>query len=524
MNRKDTAIVAVILAAALAAGLGTVGWLLHQEQRQQDLQFEKAQAAWQAAGSAAAGAESSEASGEEPSSGEDTTSEAASGTAGTEDTGSGAESEESAGMAAGETGSAGGGNTAAGQLPDLGTPPALAAGETGSAGGGNIAAGQLPDLGTPPALAAGSELTLEELVEWMTTESSGALEAETLATAEKALADGVGTADDALRREFAASQWESNHQARLNLLEQQAVTLAMTWLQCQESLSLQEENLAWYQGMKEEIEAKLETLSKEVSSISESSSDAASATASETETSETASSETDSTEAAEAAARLEAEKACAEADLQQVEEAIAEAELAVKSAQADLDKAQTALNEAVGLSAGDTLTISGELTPDSLPELSREDAIAQGLSARNEIKGALYAIQQAEEELTTLRYQAAPDSPEVQKQQAALEKAQAAYPAAQTSVEADVIDRLTRLEIAFEKIELTSSQLNSSAPAAYAFQESGGQVTSNLAQLRTDQAEQLALALQLASQTAQFNQEVVQFRHAVGAGTVTAET
>ena len=496
MNRKDTAIVAVILAAALAAGLGTVGWALHLEQLQQALQFEEAQAAWQAAGSAAAGAESSEASGEETSSGEDTTSEAASGTAGTEDTGSGAESEESAGMAAGETGSAGGGNTAAGQLPDL---------------------------GTPPALAAGSELTLEELVEWMTTESSGALEAETLAAAEKALADGVGTADDALRREFAASQWESNHQARLNTLEQEAVTLAMTWLQCQESLSLQEENLAWYQGMKEEIEAKLETLSKEVSSISESSSDAASATASETETSETASSETDSTEAAEAAARLEAEKACAEADLQQVEEAIAEAELAVKSAQADLDKAQTALNEAVGLSAGDTLTISGELTPDSLPELSREDAIAQGLSARNEIKGALYAIQQAEEELTTLRYQAAPDSPEVQTQQAALEKAQAAYPAAQTSVEADIIDRLTRLEIAFEKIELTSSRLNSSAPAAYAFQESGGQVTSNLSQLMADQAEQLALALQLASQTAQFNQEVVQFRHAVGAGTVTAE-
>lgn len=482
---------AAILAAALGAGLGTVGWVLHREQLQQALQFEEAQAAWQAAGSAAGGAEGSEASGEDTSSGEDTTSEAASGTAGTEDTGSGAEGEESSGMAAGETGSAGGGNTAAGQLPDL---------------------------GTPPALAAGSELTLEELVEWMTTESSGALEAETLAAAEKALADGVGTADDALRREFAASQWESNHQARLNLLEQEAVTLAMTWLQCQKSLSLQEENLAWYQGMKEKIEAKLETLSKEVSSVSESSSDAAS-----TATSETASSEANSTEAAEAAARLEAEKACAEADLQQVEEAIAEAELAVKSAQADLDKAQTALNEAVGLSAGDTLTISGELTPDSLPELSREDAIAQGLSARNEIKGALYAIQQAEKELTTLRYQAAPDSPEVQKQQAALEKAQAAYPAAQTSVEADIIDRLTRLEIAFEKIELTSSQLDSSAPAAYAFQESGGQVTSNLAQLRTDQAEQLALALQLASQTAQFNQEVVQFRHAIGAGTVTAE-
>lgn len=491
MNRKDTAIVAVILAAALAAGLGTVGWALHREQLQQALQFEEAQAAWQTAGSAAAGAESSEASSEETSSGEDTTSEAASGTAGTEDTGFSVEGEESASMAVGETSSAGGGNTAAGQMPDL---------------------------GTPPALAAGSELTLEELVEWMTTESSGALEAETLAAAEKALADGVGTADDALRREFAASQWESNYQARLNTLEQEAVTLAMTWLQCQESLSLQEENLAWYQGMKEDIEAKLETLSKEVSTVSESSSEAVSATASETETSETASSE-----AAEAAARLEAEKACAEADLQQVEEAIAEAELAVKSAQADLDKAQTALNEAVGLSAGDTLTISGELTPDSLPELSREDAIAQGLSTRNEIKGALYAIQQAEKELTTLRYQAAPDSPEVQKQQAALEKAQAAYPAAQTSVEADIIDRLTRLEIAFEKIELTSSQLNSAAPASYAFQESGGQATSNLAQLRTDQAEQLALALQLASQTAQFNQEAVQFRHAVGAGTVTAE-
>ena len=104
-----------------------------------------------------------------------------------------------------------------------------------------------------------------------------------------------------------------------------------------------------------------------------------------------------------------------------------------------------------------------------------------------------------------------------------LVEAQADCRAAQTSVEYDVTDRLTRLEIAFEKIELTSSQLNSSAPAAYAFQESGGQVTSNLAQLRTDQAEQLALALQLASQTAQFNQEVVQFRHAVGAGTVTAE-
>lgn len=439
MKRKDRAIVAVILAAALVAGLVLVRQALNHAAQ--------AQAASLASAQFNGGKETAVSSPErdDPQEGEETASAAdlpASDTEGEPETTPPAE----------ETGEA---------------PPAAQTGgteETPSAGGGAT--------------------TLAALSDWMMNESSGALAAQSKLQAENALAAGIGTADDALRRTFAQSQAESNDTARRNQLEEEAAALGLAYLKCRDMLALREEETSFYQSLEETVSAQVN--------------------------------------AGEAQDTGQEEQRLA--DLQTVQSARASAELAMEEAKADLEVAIQALNSALGNPYGTEIEVTDNLSMEAMPSMSGDEAAAQALEMRNEIKEADYQLQREQETLNQLRYEYAPTSPEVLEQQAAVKEAQAACSKAMNQVESDVRDRLTRLELQAQELEMLSAALEKSGTAApeTAYVLEGGQDgtewNSNLSALMEQWTEIASNRASLIEGTAQWNLDVLCFQHAVGVG------
>lgn len=343
----------------------------------------------------------------------------------------------------------------------------------GSAQTGQTAA----DMTAPAPSAGAGEMTLAALTQWMQDESSGALSADSMLQAEEALAAGVGTADDALRRTFAQTQAEQNDTARRSQLAEEAASLGLAYLRGRDLAALGEESVAFYEALAAAITAQAGT---------------------------------------EAAAQIQA-------DLQTVEETLAAEKLSLEAAQADLQAARDDLNAALGNPYGTDIAVTGVLEKEALPSLTGDAAAAQALAARNEIKGAAYEAERARQTLTQLRYAYAPDSPEVLAQQAALQEAQAACAKAESQVEADVRDRLTRLGIQDQELAALSASLEKTGTAApeAAYVLTGGEGTawsSNLSQLMGQWAEIKSTRASLITGIAQFNLDVLCFQHAIGAG------
>ena len=442
MKRRDRAIIAVILAAALIGGLVLVRRALDQAAQAQADSLAAAQhnsgeeAAPPGQGNAISPGEGPSSSGEDP------------------DAQGGGEAQEPA--------------------------PPEGAGQAGESSGGAVQTGAVTETGDPPA-AGGGAVTLAWLSQWITGESSAALSADSLLQAEQAMAAGVGTADDALRRTFAQTQAQANDEARRNQLEEAAASLGLACLRCRDLVDLREEGVAFYQALTAAVSALTGTEGTEQ----------------------------------------------AEADLQTAEKGLAAAELALAEARADLQAARDELNAALGNPYGTAIEVTDLLAQAELPSLTGDAAAELALAARNEVKEAAYAAERAQQTLTQLRYSCAPNSPEVLAQQAALQEAQAACGEANSQVEADVRDRLTRLGIQDRELEALSAELEAlgTAPPEADYTLTGGEGeawTSNLAQLTGQWAEIESIRASLITGIAQFNLDVLCFQHAIGAGCTAA--
>ena len=388
---------------------------------------------------------------------------------------------------------------------------------------------------TPAPSAGGGAMTLAQLTDWMVNESSGALAADTLAQAESALAAGVGTADDALRRTFAQSQAPGNDQARRNQLEEEAAALGLEYLRCRDILALREESAAFYEALVQTVSGQLqaaqsaapaETAPAETAPLEEQTGE------SREDAGQSDESQADGEQADEAQAGEEAAGAARterlQADLETAQAALASAQLAVEEAQADLQAAADALNTALGNPIGTFLEVTDTLTAQALPALTADQAAQQALEQRSEIRQAAYEVERAEQTLNQLRYEYAPDSPEILEQQAVLQQAQGAYSQTVSQVEAGVRDSLTRLELQSRQLEQRAAaleQAGTSVPQTdYALQSgTDGTWSSNLSQLVEQWTQTESGRAALIEEIARFNLDVICFQHAVGAGCVAAE-
>ena len=383
---------------------------------------------------------------------------------------------------------------------------------------------------TPAPSAGGGAMTLAQLTDWMVNESSGALAADTLAQAESALAAGVGTADDALRRTFAQSQAPGNDQARRNQLEEEAAALGLEYLRCRDILALREESAAFYEALVQTVSGQLQAAQSaapaETAPLEEQTGE------SREDAGQSDESQADGEQADEAQAGEEAAGAARterlQADLETAQAALASAQLAVEEAQADLQAATDALNTALGNPIGTFLEVTDTLTAQALPALTADQAAQQALEQRSEIRQAAYEVERAEQTLNQLRYEYAPDSPEILEQQAVLQQAQGAYSQTVSQVEAGVRDSLTRLELQSRQLEQRAAaleQAGTSAPQTdYALQSgTDGTWSSNLSQLVEQWTQTESGRAALIEEIARFNLDVICFQHAVGAGCVAAE-
>lgn len=487
MKRRDRAVVAIILAAALVVGLRLVAYRLSRAQLGLEASLSVAQfnggnsgsaaAAGGAAGRAAVGADGG----------------AAGGTAGSA-------ADEAAGGAVG-------GATVGAAVGADGGVAGSAAGDTGDFSLLSDQAGETPapvpfilptDMGNPPSMGGG-EVTLAELTHWMQNESIGALAAQISLEAETALSRGVGSESDALRRNFAQIQSSDNDQARQNLLAQEAASLGIDYLKCRDLLALREESLAFYKALEAAI-GKAQAANESRPADKEQTAD-------------------------EEPLPDPGEKL--QADRQTVKDAVAAAEIAQAEAEADLKAAAEALNAAVGNPANTVIAVTGKLLPDALPTFSADAAAALALETRNEIKAAAYTMEREKQALNQLRYQYPPTAPEFLSRQSALEEAQAAYPRIKGTVESDVRNRLTRLQLSAQDLELAAAALERSGTAgpepAYKLKIGSDQTwSSNLPALMGQWAESLSGRLRLITGTARLNLDILLFHHAVGVGYATA--
>ncbi len=560
MKRRDRAVVAIILAAALVVGLRLVAHGLSRAQLGLEASLSVAQfnggdsgsgaAAGGAPGGAAGEAAGSAAGEAAGSAAGEATGSAVVGTAGGTAVGAGESAasegaDEAAGVAVGGAagGAAGGdvvgaaGEAAGGDVVGAAGGTAVGAGESaggeaaggatvGATGGDEVgaagsAAGDavgdfsllldqagetsasvpfvLPtDMGNPPSMGGG-EVTLAELTHWMQNESIGALAAQIRLEAESALGRGVGSESDALRRNFAQIQSTANDQARQSLLAQEAASLGIEYLKCRDLLALREESLAFYKALeaaigKEQAAAESWPADKEQTADEEPLPDPG-------------------------------EKL--QADRQTAKDAVAAAEIARAEAEADLKAAAEALNAAVGNPANTVIAVTGKLLADALPTFSADAAAALALETRNEIKAAAYTMERERQALNQLRYQYPPTAPEFLSRQSALEEAQAAYPRIKGTVESDVRDRLTRLQLSAQDLELAATALEHAGTAgpepAYKLKIGSDQTwSSNLTALMGQWAERLSGRLRLITGTARLNLDILLFHHAVGVGYATA--
>ena len=394
---------------------------------------------------------------------------------------------------------------------------------------------------TPAPSAGGGAMTLAQLTDWMVNESSGALAADTLAQAESALAAGVGTADDALRRTFAQSQAPGNDQARRNQLEEEAAALGLEYLRCRDILALREESAAFYEALVQTVSGQIQAAQSAAPAETAPAQSAAPAETAplEEQTGESREdagqsdeNQADGEQADEAQAGEEAAGAAQterlQADLETAQAALASAQLAVEEAQADLQAATDALNTALGNPIGTFLEVTDTLTAQALPALTADQAARQALEQRSEIRQAAYEVERAEQTLNQLRYEYAPDSPEILEQQAVLQQAQGAYSQTVSQVEAGVRDSLTRLELQSRQLEQRAAaleQVGTSAPQTdYALQSgTDGTWSSNLSQLVEQWTQTESGRAALIEEIARFNLDVICFQHAVGTGCVAAE-
>ncbi len=507
MRRKDWAVVAIILAAALIVGLRLVAYGLNRAQLVLEAslsvaQFNGGEAGLGAAAGEAAGAAAGEAAGE--------ASGAAAGMPGADVEAAGGATGGIAGRVA--EGAAGGVAEGVAGLPG-------AAGEAAGAVAGEAVslppdqAGETPasvpfvlptDMGNPPSMGGGS-VTLADLIRWMQNESIGALAAQIRLEAETALGRGVGTESDALRRSFAQIQSSANDQARQNLLAQEAASLGIDYLKCRDILALREESLGFYKALEAAIGGEQ--------------------AANESRPAETGRDAGEEQSAEEEPVPDPGEKLLA--DRQAVQDAVAAAEIARAEAEADLKAAAEALNAAVGNPANTVIAVTGELLPDSLPTLSADAAAALALETRNEVKAAAYSMEREKQALNQLRYQYPPTAPEFLSCQSALEEAQAAYPRIKGTVESDVRNRLTRLQLSAQDLNLVAAALERSGSAgpepAYKLKLGPDQTwSSNLPALMGLWAEILSGRLRLITGTARLNLDILLFNHAAGVGYATA--
>ena len=363
--------------------------------------------------------------------------------------------------------------------------------------------------GTPPPSAGGGTKTLAELIDWMRDESSGALAAQSLGQAELALASGVGTSDDALRRAFAQSQAPRNEEARQNQLAEEVAAPAFAYLRRRDTAALREESVAFYRALEAEVSAQVS-----------------------------------SAQASGDTARLER----AQADLETVQTALAQAEEALQEAEAELDTALQELNTVLGNPYGTDLALSDVLEAEPMPTLTADEAVSQALENRNEVHAAAYQVEREQQALSQLRYTYAPDSPEVLTQQAALTEAEAACPQAELQVETEVRDLLSSLETQNQELTRLSeslSQLGGAPEAVYTLETSPAPETESVQAEETEavQAEETEAAAAWSSdfpdlmarraewedlragqieKLAQFNLDVLRFQHAIGAGCTAA--
>ena len=356
--------------------------------------------------------------------------------------------------------------------------------------------------------AGGGAMSLEQLSQWMQNESSGALAAQSLWQADLALASGVGSEDDPLRRSFAQEQAADNDAARRNQLAEEAISLGLECLKWQELLLVREESATFYKELEEAVSAKIQPEEGQNP---------------EEEPAETApEGEGDPADLRETSGEGWEERV--NADLQTVREAKKAAETAVAEAESQLRQAVQALNIALGNPPETELTITDSLLPEEMPSLSEEEAVAQALELRNEIKAAAYQLEREEQTLEQLRYQYAPNAPEILEQQAVLQQAQAACPQAAGQVEADVRGRLESLNRQAQELEALSAELEGEEAArpepVYELTDGGeaGGWTSDLGERMERWAELESRRVSLVEQTAQFNLDVRCFPHAVGVG------
>ena len=394
-------------------------------------------------------------------------------------------------VSAGENLSTGDGSTQTGDTSQhQGGEETLAPEETPQEGESSSQDGSQPvQTGTEEVPSAGGgAMTLSEVTAWMQNESSGALAAQSMLEAEQALAAGAGTADDALRRTFAQSQAQINYEARRNQLAEEAASLGYEYLKCRDLLALQEESAAFWQSLEAAIAAQAQ-------------------------------------EGEEDAAREERRQA----DLLSVQEQLTAQNLALGEAKANLEAAAEALNAALGNPYGTDITVTDTLTAEAMPTISGDGAAAQALELRSEKEAAQYRIEREEQILTQLRYQYAPTSPEVLEQRAAVQEAKAAAAQTETQVEADVRDRLARLELQAQKLEQRSAALEDTGtepPEADYVLEMGaedGAWSSNLSALTEEWIAIRDNRAALIEEVAQFNLDVLCFEHAIGVGCTAAE-
>lgn len=472
MRGRDRSIVAGILAVALVLGLVLVDRALD---RAWAARTEKLQAAQTAANWAAASG-----------SGEADAANSAAGDTGASSAGDTSPSASSSGAASGAAGAASSGEAQGSS--DVGSDSA--AGQPGGAAQSGGTAGAVVSVSAPLAEAAplgAGEFTVDALVSWMCSESGGALAAQTATAAEQALAAGTGTGDDPQRRAFARTQWSANQEARSSALAEEGTSLALHYLRCRELLALEEENRSFYEKLLESVQ--------------------------------NAAAADDKTDAGRTI-RIQVDAAS-------VTSALEKADVAVDAAKAELQSAMQAINSAVGNPAAAQVAVTGEVSRDAMPDTDAKSAVALALASRNEIKNADYAAARAKQTLKSLRYQYSTTAPEYLKQQAAAEQATADVSKARTTVESDVRDRCARLAVSARQLDLAQKELDAAGTSVseigYTPIASGTEWSSNADSLTAQWAEILGLRRQLIAGTVQLNLDILSFRHAIGAGTVSAE-
>jgi len=450
MRRKDWAIVACILAVALVAGLVTVNRALRQARQKQEESLLASQAAeaWARADSSSASSSAGDAAASSAAAGTQEATAGASGTAGAQ--------------------SSAGGEDATGAQSSAGS-------------GGTSAAAAQTDVDVP-SLGSGA-YTLSELTAWMQTKSGGALAAEAQLAAEKALASGTGTGDDAARRTFAQSQWANNDAARRNLLEEEALGLGTEYLRCRDLLALQTENVSFCQTLSAAVQAALKA--------------------------------DDGTDSAKTAL-LQADEKTASAALEAAESARA-------AAQSELESAAAALNAAAGNDASTEISVTGALSRDTLSPDDAASAAAQAVASRNEIKDADNTAAREQQTLTKLRYQYPVTAPEYLNQQAAVQTAKTAAAKARATVESDLRTRCADLTAESKALDLVDRQLKETGTAEPKTAYAAEAESSNLAELETQWTQIVDLRQQQITQTAQLNEELGAYRHAVGVGCTAAQ-